>query len=226
MSAADPKEFPDLGAIFDAHIAREFVDHDVDATMKTMVPEPYVYCVPVATGAFGGQEVRRFYSEHFINQIPKDATVTPISRTIGKDQVVDEIIVSFTHNVQWDYLLPGIPPTGKRVNLPHVVVMKFENGKIAHEHVWWDQASLLVQVGLLDPENLPVAGAEQAANLLRAVEEGGGKYAESIAEAVVFLASDESKHITGQEFQVGSHSGRTKSVPKSAGVINEFRRKA
>ena len=162
-----PKEIPDLGAIFDAHIAREFADLDVDATMETMVAEPYVYCVPAMTGGFGGEGVRRFYSEHFINQIPKDAKVTPISRTIGKDQVVDELIVSFTHNTQWDYLLPGIPPTGKKVELPHVVVMKFENGKVAHEHVWWDQASLLVQVGLLDPGRLPVVGIEQARTLQR-----------------------------------------------------------
>jgi len=156
-----------LDDIFDAHIAREFADRDVDATMETMVPEPYVHCVPIMTGGAGGNEVRRFYSEHFINQIPKDATVTPISRTVGKDQVVDELILSFTHDTQWDYLLPGIPPTGKHVELPHVVVMKFENGKVAHEHVWWDQASLLVQVGLLDPTNLPVAGSEQAHKLLR-----------------------------------------------------------
>jgi AraC-like DNA-binding protein/predicted ester cyclase len=114
------------------------------------------------TGGFGGEGVRRFYSEHFVNQIPKDVTVTAISRTVGKDQVVDELIVSFTHDTQWDYLLPGLPPTGKRVKLPHVVVMKFENGKVAHEHIYWDQASLLVQVGLLDPANLPVAGVEQA----------------------------------------------------------------
>jgi len=157
----------DLGALFDGHIAREFADFDVDATMETMVPEPYVHCVPIMTGGFGGQEVRQFYSEHFTNQIPKDATVTPISRTVGQDQVVDELIVSFTHNTQWDYLLPGIPPTGRRVELPHVVVMKFENGKVAHEHVWWDQASLLVQVGLLDPGKLPVAGVEQARKLVR-----------------------------------------------------------
>jgi carboxymethylenebutenolidase len=162
-----------LDDIFDAHIAREFADRDVDATMETMVPQPYVYCVPVMTGGFGGEGVRRFYSEHFINQIPKDARVTPISRTIGKDQVVDEFIVSFTHNTQWDYLLPGIPPTGKKVELPHVVVMKFENGKVAHEHVWWDQASLLVQVGLLDAANLPVVGVEQATRLLRIAEENG-----------------------------------------------------
>jgi carboxymethylenebutenolidase len=156
----------DLGALFDAHVAREFVDHDVDATIETMIPEPYVYNVASTIGGFGCQGVRRFYSEHFINQIPKDAKVTPISRTVGKDQVVDELIVSFTHDTQWDYLLPGVPPTGKHVELPHVVVMKFEDGKVAHEHIWWDQASLLVQVGLLDPASLPVVGVEQARKLL------------------------------------------------------------
>ena len=163
-------EPPDLGALCDGHIAREFVDLDVDATMKTMVPEPYVYCIAVMTGGFGGEGVRSFYSQHFINQIPKDAKVTPISRTVGKDQVVDEFILSFTHDTPWDYLLPGIPPTGKRVELPHVLVMKFEDGKVAHEHVWWDQASLLVQVGLLDPAKLPVVGIEQAKRLLRVIE--------------------------------------------------------
>jgi len=168
MSAANSNS--DLGALFDGHIAREFADFDVDATMETMVAEPYVHCVATLAGGFGRREVRRFYNEHFINQIPKDAKVTTISRTIGKDQVVDELIVSFTHNTQWDYLLPGIPPTGKKVDLPHVVVMKFENGKVAHEHVWWDQASLLVQVGLLDPANLPVAGVEQARELLRVAQ--------------------------------------------------------
>ena len=157
----------DLGALLDGHIAREFADRDVDATMKTMVPAPYVHCVPIMTGGSGGEGVRRFYSEHFVNQIPKDAKVTPISRTVGKDQVVDEFIVSFTHDTQWDYLLPGVPPTGKKVELPHVLVMRFENGKVAHEHLWWDQASLLVQVGLLDPAKLPVAGVEQARTLLR-----------------------------------------------------------
>jgi carboxymethylenebutenolidase len=86
---------------------------------------------------------------------------------------VDEFIVSFTHDTQWDYLLPGITPTGKRVELPHVLVMKFENGKIAHEHFYWDQASLLVQVGLLDPGKVPVVGIEQARKLLR-VAQGNG----------------------------------------------------
>jgi carboxymethylenebutenolidase len=167
MSTAKPQESPDLSALFDAHVEREFAAQDVDATIATMIPEPYVLDVPVMTGGVGGEEVRRFYSEHFINQIPRDAKVTPVSRTVGKDQVVVELVVSFTHDTQWDYLLPGIPPTGKRVEIPHVVVMKFENGKVAHEHIYWDQASVLVQVGLLDPTNLPVAGAEQARQLLR-----------------------------------------------------------
>jgi carboxymethylenebutenolidase len=170
MSTANTNGSADLGTLLDEHIAREFADFDVEGTMKTMVPEPYVHCVPNLTGGFGAQGVRRFYSEHFINQIPKDAKVTPISRTIGKDRVVDEFVLSFTHDTQWDYLLPGIPPTGKRVELPHVLVMKFENGKVAHEHVWWDQASLLVQVGLLDPARLPVAGVEQARKLLRVAQ--------------------------------------------------------
>ena len=170
VSVDNSSAVSDLGALFDGHIAREFADLDVDATMETMIPEPYVHCVAVMNGGFGGKGVRRFYSEHFVNQIPKDATVTPISRTIGKDQVVDEFILSFTHDTQWDYILPGIPPTGKRVEIPHIVVMKFENGKVAHEHVWWDQASVLVQVGLLDPAKLPVTGVEQARKLQRVAQ--------------------------------------------------------
>lgn len=162
-----------LDDLFDEHVAKEFVDRDVDATMATMVPEPYVYNVPTMVGGFGGEGVRRFYSEHFINQIPKDAVVTPISRTIGKDRVVDELIVRVTHDTQWGYLLPGLPSTGKRVELPHVVVMKFENGRVAHEHIWWDQASLLVQVRALDPANLPVSGVEQARELLRIAQSHG-----------------------------------------------------
>ena len=92
--------------------------------------------------------------------------VSQVSRTVGSDQVVDEIIVSFTHDRPLEFMLPGVSPTGKPVVLPFVVVMKFEGGKIAHEHIYWDQASLLSQVGLLDPKTLPVSGAEQAGRLL------------------------------------------------------------
>jgi carboxymethylenebutenolidase len=156
----------DLGSVFDAHVQHEFVDHDLDATMSTMVPEPYLLHVPTLTGGNGGTEVRRFYLQHFVGKWPKDTKVSRISRTVGIDQVVDELLLRFTHNVPLAFMLPGVPPTDKPVELPVVVVMKFENGKIAHEHIYWDQASLLVQVGLLDPRNLPVVGNEQARTLL------------------------------------------------------------
>jgi carboxymethylenebutenolidase len=156
----------DLGSVFDAHVKHEFVDHDVDATMRTMVTEPYLLHVPTLTGGASGSEVRRFYERYFVGKWPSDTKVSQISRTVGGNQVVDELMLSFTHDVSLVCMLPGVPPTGKPVHLPVVVVMRFENGKIAHEHIYWDQASLLVQVGLLDPQTLPVVGAEQARTLL------------------------------------------------------------
>lgn len=103
--------------------------------------------------------------------MPKDIKITQISRTIGKDQVVDELLLRFTHDKEIDYMLPGISPTGKYVEIPHVVVMKFENNKIAHEHIYWDQASVLVQIGLLNQKNIPVTGNEQAKRLLKLLKD-------------------------------------------------------
>ena len=94
----------------------------------------------------------------------------PVSRTVGKDQVVDELILSFTHDIPIEFMLPGVPPSGKFVQLPHVVVMKFEGDKVAHEHIYWDQASLLVQVGLLDPKLVPATGAAQAEKLIELIK--------------------------------------------------------
>jgi carboxymethylenebutenolidase len=154
-----------LGAVFDQHIKHEFEDHDVDATMETMIKEPYVHHIPVMTGGVGYADVYDFYKNHFIAKMPADIKVVRISRTADKDQVVDEIILSFTHDREIDFLLPGIPSSGKYVELPCVVVMNFRDGKISHEHIYWDQASLLVQVGLLDQKLLPVTGREQAKRL-------------------------------------------------------------
>ncbi len=151
-----------LGAVFDAHVQHEFVDHDVDATMRTMTAQPYLLHVPTLTGGLGADEVRRFYERWFVGKWPADTKVERVSRTVGQDQVVDELVMRFTHDAPLDFMLPGVPPSGKQVELPVVVVMKFEGGKIAHEHIYWDQASLLVQVGLLDPVSLPAVGAEQA----------------------------------------------------------------
>lgn len=154
-----------LGAVFDAHVRYEFEDKDLDATMRTMVAEPYVYHLPTMTGGDGGAGLRRFYGDYFIGRWPADTKVSRVSRTVGADQVVDELILSFTHDVRLDFMLPGIPPTGKRVELPTVVVMKFTGARIEHEHIYWDQGSLLAQIGLLDPNVLPVVGVEQARRL-------------------------------------------------------------
>ncbi|HEU4824265.1 MAG TPA: ester cyclase [Nitrososphaeraceae archaeon] len=155
-----------LAAVFDQHIKHEFQDHDVYATMQTMTKEPYVHHVPVMTGGVGYEGVYNFYKNHFIGKMPADTKIVRISRTIGKEQVVDELIISFTHDILIDSMLPNVPPTGKYIELPHVVVMNFKDGKISHEHIYWDQASLLVQAGLLDPRLLPVTGQEQAKRLL------------------------------------------------------------
>lgn len=160
-----------LAKIFDKHVNCEFEDKDVDATMQTMTKEPYVYHVPVLTGGKGYNEVYTFYSNSFVGKMPSDTKFVRISRTIGKDQVVDELIISFTHKIEIPAMIPGIPPTGKYVELPIVVVMKFKGNKIAHEHIYWDQASLLKQIGLLDyttttnNNQLPIIGIEQSKKL-------------------------------------------------------------
>lgn len=157
----------DLGAVFDAHVKAEFVDRDVAATMATMAPEPYLTHVPTLAGGTGRTEVERFYRDHFVGHWPDDVEVSPLSRTVGQNRVVDELVVSFTHDREMRVYLPGVPATGRKVVLPHVVVMGFDAaGRVAYEHIYWDQAALLVQVGLLDPALLPVSGVEQSKRLL------------------------------------------------------------
>jgi carboxymethylenebutenolidase len=156
-----------ISDLWDEHMRSEFESHSVEETLVTMVEDgPHVNHVPVLTGGVGLDEVRRFYSERFIPQQPPDTEIIPISRTVGDDRVVDELIHRFTHTVEMDWMLPAIPPTGRKVEVAVVVVVQFRDGKIAHEHIYWDQASVLVQVGLLDPETLPVSGAESARKVL------------------------------------------------------------
>ena len=156
----------DIASVFDDHVAAEFVDMDLDATMATMTADPYVNHVPVMTGGVGLEGVRRFYGDHFIGKWPRDIEITPVSRTVGENQVVDELVLAFRHDIEMPQLLPGVAPTGKHVQLAFCVVVGFRDSKVAHEHIYWDQASLLAQVGLLDPSELPITGAEQAGNVL------------------------------------------------------------
>ena len=131
-----------------------------------MVDDAYVNHIPVMTGGTGKPELREFYATHFIPRMPPDMAMTPVSRTIGHDQLVEEIVVNFTHTVEIDWMLPGIPPTGRAVEIPLVAIVQFRDGKLVCEHIYWDQASVLVQIGQLDPTGLPVAGAETAHKVL------------------------------------------------------------
>jgi carboxymethylenebutenolidase len=152
--------------VWDRHLASEFDAHDVDATMDTMVDDPYLLHVPVLTGDRGRAEVRRFYADHFIPKIPADWEITEISRTVGAEQVVDEMVATFTHDIEIDFLLPNVPPTGRHVEVPIVAIGAFGGDEVRYEHIYWDQASVLVQIGLLDQAGLPVAGVEQTRKLL------------------------------------------------------------
>jgi carboxymethylenebutenolidase len=156
----------DLAALWEAHCRYEFEKRDVDATMATMVAAPYVNHIPTMAGGVGHEQLKRFYKYHFIGANPPDTTMIPVSRTIGADRIVDEVIFRFTHTAAIDWMLPGIAPTGRPVEVPLVAIVQFRDGKVAHEHIYWDQASVLVQIGRLDPEGLPVAGAETARKVL------------------------------------------------------------
>jgi carboxymethylenebutenolidase len=145
-----------LVAIWEEHLRSEFVSRHVDAPTDTMVSDPYVNHVPTMTGGIGRDELKRFYKYHFVNANPPDIEITPVSRTVGTDSIVDEMVVKFTHTCVIDFLLPGIPPTGRRVEMPIVVVAQFRDGKLASEHIYWDQ----------DPAGLPIAGVEIARKVL------------------------------------------------------------
>jgi carboxymethylenebutenolidase len=155
-----------LSKLWEEHVRHEFSTHNTEDTLATMVEDAYVNHIPVLTGGVGRDELREFYSKRFIPQMPPDTEMIPISRTIGNNQLVDEMVFKFTHTIRMDWMLPGIAPTGKRVEVPLVAIVQFRDGKLAHEHIYWDQASVLVQLGLMDTGKLPVAGVETARKAL------------------------------------------------------------
>ena len=151
---------------WDEHVKYEFATRDTEDTLETMVADAYVNHIPVMTGGVGHDQLREFYSQRFIPQMPPDTSMTPVSRTIGTDRVVDEMVFEFTHTIKMDWMLPGVEPTNKHVKIPLVVIVHFRDGKLAHEHIYWDQASVLAQLGLIDKTKLPVAGVETAEKVL------------------------------------------------------------
>ncbi|MEH2078500.1 MAG: nuclear transport factor 2 family protein [Nostoc sp.] len=155
-----------LQELWEEHLRHEFDTHNTEDTLATMVEDAYVNDIPVMTGGVGKPALHEFYSKYFISHMPPDMELTPISRTIGTDRLVDEMMVKFTHTIRMDWMLPGIAPTGKRVEVAVVAIVQFRDDKLAHEHIYWDQASVLVQLGLLDPSKLPVVGVESARKAL------------------------------------------------------------
>ena len=159
-----------LAELWQAHMDWEFVGQDAAATVATMTPAAYCNHGPVLTGGSGADQMLAFYRDHFIPRIPADMQMELISRTVGQNRVIDEQVIRFTHDVEMDWMLPGVPPTGKRVEAVFVVVVQFDaDGRLAYEHIYWDQATVLVQLGLLDPTDLPVSGVESARSESRAV---------------------------------------------------------
>lgn len=156
----------DLSKLWDDHCYFEFGTRSVPDTMATMVTEPYVNHIPTMTGGVGAKQLSRFYQWHFVNANPEDTKLIPISRTIGSTSLVDEMLFCFTHTSEIDWMLPGVAPTGKYVEIPLVAIVNFRGDKLFNEHIYWDQASVLVQIGALDPTGLPVAGIETAKKLV------------------------------------------------------------
>ncbi|KAI5840787.1 hypothetical protein DFP73DRAFT_517048 [Morchella snyderi] len=148
--------------VWERHLIAQFVERDADKALSTMIDEPYVTHVPTGAGGIGYKELHAFYTEHFIPRNPPSLRMKPLSRTVGAERVVDELIATFRHDQVVDWMLPGVPPTGKEVEVALVVVARLRGGKLVSEHIYWDQATVLVQIGLLDPKLLPVMGAESA----------------------------------------------------------------
>ena len=152
--------------LWEEHLASEFQSKSAEAAINTMTERPSVNHVPVMTGGVGRKQLTHFYRNYFIPQMPPDTQIIPVSRTIGHDRLVDEFVIKFTHSLQMDWFLPGVPPTNKPLEVATVTVVQFQDGKMASERIYWDQASVLVQLGLLDPGKLPVGGVATARKVL------------------------------------------------------------
>lgn len=161
LTTSDPNN-----QLWELHLASEFAHKDPDAALATMTADPRVTIVPSMIGGKGREELRTFYADHFLNQLPPDLEVVPISRTHGTHRIVDELVLRFTHSIQMDWVLPGVPATHRPIEFAMVVIVAIEDGRIAYENLYWDTATILRQAGLLPDDSLPVLGAESARNMI------------------------------------------------------------
>lgn len=159
------KEQDAMVELWEAHTGSEFAEHDADAAIATMTARPVLLHVPVNTGATGREPLRKFYAEVFIPALPDDMELELITRTVGENRIVDEFIMHLTHSLRMDWFVPGADATGKRLAVPTVAIIAFEDGLIASEHIYWDNATVLRQLDLID-DSLPVLGGDQGARLI------------------------------------------------------------
>jgi carboxymethylenebutenolidase len=153
-------------ATWQQHTYAEFVLKDADAALATMTEHPYVFIIPSGIVRVGRAAVHEFYANHFLPDIPLDLEITSLSQTFGDDRIVEEMVMRFTHTVDMDWMLPGVPARGRRVEFALVGVIRFQAGKVANEHLYWDQATVLSQLGVLD-HPVVAAGVGSAAQLLK-----------------------------------------------------------
>jgi carboxymethylenebutenolidase len=164
-SMKDAKNTSSAEEIFNRHMEAELAG-DLDGTIATMTETPHLVNIPTMVGGQGRDGVRQFYAKRLIGQFfPPDVKFESVSRTETADRLVDEMIISFTHTIEMDHILPGVQPTGRFAEVAFVVIVGVENGKVSYEHIHWDQANLLVQLGLIDPKGLPLTGAGAVAKL-------------------------------------------------------------
>ncbi|KAI1977519.1 hypothetical protein LOZ53_001542 [Ophidiomyces ophidiicola] len=172
----------DLAPAWERHLMAKYDKKDLEGTIESLAGDAYVNYVPVMTGGIGSDDLRHFYSEYFIPRNPSSLDIQLISRTMGIDHVVDELYLSFRHTQEMPWILPGVPATDKFVEVAIVSIVGVRAGKLRHENVYWDQASVLAQIGLLDTryippafqtidegsklKRLPVLGAESAQKVL------------------------------------------------------------
>jgi len=152
-------------SIWQLHLNAEFELKNAEAALANMTENPHVFLIPSGTGGMGKEGVRDFYANHFLPYIPPDVELVTVSETSGQNRIVEEYVLRFTHTLNMDWLLPGVPPTGRKVEFVLVVIIQLEDGKMASEHLYWDQATVLFQLGILKS---PVAatGIASAAKLI------------------------------------------------------------
>lgn len=138
----------EMEQVWAEHICHEFVTKDVEATLAAMVDDAFVNHVPVNTGGRGKTQLRAFYRDVFIGSWPDDLQMTTFNRVFGQDQLVEEDHLRFTHKRGMDWLLPGTPATNRVIDVDFVIVVQFRDGRLACERIYWDQATVLRQVGL------------------------------------------------------------------------------